>query len=121
MTPTAIITGSDSGIGKASAVALARDGFDVGVTWNTDEEGAESTAAEIDDLGRRAVLRQLDVSDFERAAAVVGELADELGGLDVFVNNAGTGTSHPFLEFPLEDWKDVLDVDLTGAFVCAQR
>jgi NAD(P)-dependent dehydrogenase (short-subunit alcohol dehydrogenase family) len=121
MAGKAIITGSDSGIGKASAVALARDGFDVGVTWNTDRQGAESTAAEIGDLGRAAVLRQLDVSDFERAASIVGELAEELGGLDVFVNNAGTGKSHPFLEFPLEDWQDVLDVDLTGAFVCAQR
>ncbi|MFL5947895.1 MAG: SDR family oxidoreductase [Gaiellaceae bacterium] len=121
MAGKAIITGSDSGIGKASAVALARAGFDVGVTWNTDEEGAKSTAAEIGDLGRRAPVRRLDVSDFERAAAVVDELADELGALDVFVNNAGTGKSHPFLEFPLEDWQDVLDVDLTGAFVCAQR
>ncbi len=121
MTGKAIVTGSDSGIGKASAVALARDGFDVGVTWNTDEEGAQSTAAEVGDLGGRAVVRRLDVSDFEQAATVVGELAEELGGLDVFVNNAGTGKSHPFLDFPLEDWKDVLDVDLTGAFVCAQR
>jgi len=121
MTQSAIVTGSDSGIGKATAVALARNGFDVGVTWNTDEEGAESTAAEIGDLGRRAVVRQLDVSDFGRAAAVVGELADELGGLDVFVNNAGIGKSHPFLDFRLEDWQEVLDVDLTGAFVCAQR
>jgi NAD(P)-dependent dehydrogenase (short-subunit alcohol dehydrogenase family) len=121
MARKAIVTGSDSGIGKASAVALARGGLDVGVTWNTDEEGAEGTAAEIRDLGRQAALRQLDVSDFERASAVVGELADDLGGLDVFVNNAGIGKRHPFLEFPLEDWKDVLDVDLTGAFVCAQR
>src|SRR4051795_10810711 len=107
MAARAIVTGSDSGIGKASAVALARNGFDVGVTWNTDREGAESTAAEIGDLGRRAVVRQLDVSDFERAAGVVGELADELGGLDAFVNNAGTGKSHAFLDFPLEDWRDV--------------
>ena len=115
MAGTAIVTGSDSGIGKASAVALARGGFDVGVTWHTDEQGAEDTAAEIDALGRRAVVRRLDVSDFESAAAVVGELADELDGLDVFVNNAGIGKSHPFLEFPLEDWKDGLDVPRAGS------
>jgi len=121
MAGTAIVTGSDSGIGKASAVALARGGFDVGVTWHTDEEGAEGTAAEIGDLGRRAVVRRLDVGDFERAVAVVGELAVELRGLDVFVNNAGMGKSHPFLEFPLEDWMAILDVDLTGPFVCARR
>jgi hypothetical protein len=121
MSGKAIITGSDSGIGKASAVALARAGFDVGVTWNTDQAGAESTAAEIGELGRRAVVRRLDVGDFEPAAGVVGELADELGGLDVFVNNAGIGKSAPFLELSLEDWQDVLDVDLTGAFLCAQK
>jgi NAD(P)-dependent dehydrogenase (short-subunit alcohol dehydrogenase family) len=121
MAGKAIITGSDSGIGKASAVALARAGFDVGVTWNTDEQGAKGTASEIEELGRRAVVRHLDVSRFEDAADTVGELADELGGLDVFVNNAATGKHHPFLEFTLEDWQDVLDVDLTGAFVCAQR
>jgi len=121
MAGKAIITGSDSGIGKASAVALARAGFDVGVTWNTDEEGARSTAAEVEGSGRRAVLRQLDVSRFDDAARAIDQLADQLGGLDVLANNAGTGKSHPFLEFPLEDWQDVLDVDLTGAFVCAQR
>src|SRR5436190_7776767 len=121
MAGKAIITGSDSGIGKASAVALARAGFDVGVTWNTDEDGARDTAEEVRGLGRTAALRRLDVSDFAAAADTVSELAGELGGLDVFVNNAGMGRSHPFLEFPLEDWQDVIDVDLTGAFVCAQR
>jgi NAD(P)-dependent dehydrogenase (short-subunit alcohol dehydrogenase family) len=121
MARKAIVTGSDSGIGKASTVALARDGFDVGITWNTDDEGAQGTAEEVRDLGRKAAVRRLDVSDFEAAAETVSELAEELGGLDVFVNNAGMGRSHPFLDFPLEDWQDVLDVDLTGPFVCAQR
>jgi NAD(P)-dependent dehydrogenase (short-subunit alcohol dehydrogenase family) len=61
------------------------------------------------------------VTDFEEAAATVEALAGELGGLDVFVNNAGGGASHPFLEFPLEDWQEVIDLNLTGAFACAQR
>ncbi|MFL5867028.1 MAG: SDR family oxidoreductase [Thermoleophilaceae bacterium] len=121
MAGKAIITGSDSGIGKASAVALARAGFDVGVTWNTDEDGARDTAKEVRGVGGTAAVRRLDVSDFAAAADTLSELAGELGGLDVFVNNAGMGRSHPFLEFPLEDWQDVIDVDLTGAFVCAQR
>jgi NAD(P)-dependent dehydrogenase (short-subunit alcohol dehydrogenase family) len=121
MAPVAIVTASDSGIGKATAVRLARDGFDVGVTWHSDRGGAEDTAREVQQLGRRAVATQLDVTDFENAGEIVETLADELGGLDVFVNNAGGGESHPFLEFPLADWQRVIDLNLTGAFVCAQR
>jgi NAD(P)-dependent dehydrogenase (short-subunit alcohol dehydrogenase family) len=121
MSKTAIVTGSDSGIGKATAVRLARDGYDVGVTWHSDRDGAEGTAREIEELGRRAVVRRLDVTDFEEAARTVEELAGELGGLDVFVNNAGGGESRPFLEFDLDDWRQVLDLNLTGAFVCGQR
>jgi NAD(P)-dependent dehydrogenase (short-subunit alcohol dehydrogenase family) len=121
MARTVIITGSDSGIGKATAVRLARDGFDVGITWHTDREGAEGTAREVEELGRRAVVTQLDVTDFDHAADTIEALAADLGGLDVFVNNAGGGPTHPFLEYPLDDWQHVLDLNLTGAFVCAQR
>ncbi|MEA2227244.1 MAG: hypothetical protein QOF04_874, partial [Solirubrobacteraceae bacterium] len=116
----AIVTGSDSGIGRATAVALARDGYDVGVTWHTDETGAHGTAEEVRATGRRAEVRRLDLSDVTTAARVVEELADALGGLDVHVNNAGTGDSTPFLEVDLETWRHVVDVDLTGAFLCAQ-
>jgi NAD(P)-dependent dehydrogenase (short-subunit alcohol dehydrogenase family) len=117
----AIVTASDSGIGKATAVRLARDGFDVGVTWHTDREGAEDTVREVGERGARAVMGRLDVTRFEEAADTVEALASELGGLDVFVNNAGGGSHHPFLEFPLEEWQHVIDLNLTGAFACAQR
>jgi NAD(P)-dependent dehydrogenase (short-subunit alcohol dehydrogenase family) len=119
--PTAIVTGSDSGIGKATAVALAEAGFDVGVTWHTDEAGAKGTADEVVSLGRRAEVRQLDLTDLPRAADVIDDLADALGGLDVLVNNAGTGNSEPFLDMTLDSWGHVLDVDLTGPMLCAQR
>ena len=117
----ALVTGSDSGIGKATAVALAAAGYDVGITWHEDKDGAAETAHEVEAAGRRAEVRHLDLSQPETAAAVVDELADALGGLDVLVNNAGVGHSAPFLEHRLEDWRRVLEVDLTGAFVCAQR
>jgi NAD(P)-dependent dehydrogenase (short-subunit alcohol dehydrogenase family) len=117
----AIVTASDSGIGKATAVRLARDGFDVGVTWHSDRAGAEDTAREVGEQGGRAVMARLDVTRFEEAADTVEALASELGGLDVFVNNAGGGAHHPFLEFPLEDWQQVIALNLTGAFACAQR
>jgi NAD(P)-dependent dehydrogenase (short-subunit alcohol dehydrogenase family) len=121
MASAAMVTASDSGIGKATALRLARDGLDLGVTWHSDREGAEDTARQIHGLGRRAVVTQLDVTNFSDAADTVEAVAGELGGLDVFVNNAGGGVTHPFLEFPLEDWQRVLDLNLTGAFVCAQR
>jgi NAD(P)-dependent dehydrogenase (short-subunit alcohol dehydrogenase family) len=118
--PVAIVTGSDSGIGKATAVALARDGYDVGVTWHEDEAGAQATADEVRGTGRRAEVRRLDLSDAANGPGVVDELADALGGLDVLVNNSGTGTETPVLELDLETWRHVLEVDLTGAFLCGQ-
>jgi NAD(P)-dependent dehydrogenase (short-subunit alcohol dehydrogenase family) len=119
--PIAVVTGSDSGIGKATAVALAEAGYDVGLTWHEDKDGVRETAREVEGAGRRAEVRHLDLTQPETGAAVIDELADALGGLDALVNNAGTGHSAPFLEHQLRDWRRVLDVDLTGAFVCAQR
>src|SRR4051794_16681206 len=116
----AIVTAGDSGIGKATCVALARRGLDVALTYRSDEDGARGTAREIEAEGRRAVVRHLDLSRPADGAAVVRELAAELGGVDVLVNNAGAGAQASFLELELETWQGVLDVDLTGAFVCAQ-
>ena len=118
---TAIITGSDSGIGKATAVALAQRGFDIGITWHQDEEGARETEAEVESHGRRAELRELDLSVFETVRPAIGELADALGGVDALVNNAGTGSSSPFVEMELSEWQHVIDVDLTGAFLAGQE
>jgi len=116
----AIVTGADSGIGRATAVALARRGHDVGITFSRDEEGAQETAAEVRAEGRRAEVRHLDLTKTAAVQPTIEALADALGGLDVLVNNAGTGASTPFLELELTEWRDVLEVDLTGAFLAAQ-
>jgi len=116
----AIVTASDSGIGAATAVALARAGIDVGVTWHSDEAGAQSTADEVRAHGSRAVVTRFDATDLERVPSAIDSLADELGGLDVFVNNAGGGSGGPFLELSLEDWRQVLALNLDGAFVGMQ-
>lgn len=118
---TAIVTGSESGIGRATAVALAEAGCDLGLTWHRDEAAGERTAAEVRALGRRAELRRLDLTDLPAAADVVDSLADALGGVDVLVNDAGIAVSTPFLELSYEDWRRVLDIDLDGAFLCSQR
>src|SRR2546423_7715503 len=116
----AIVTGSDSGIGRATAVALAAAGCDVGVTWHRDEQGAKETAAEIESHGRRSYVRRSDVSSMADTVAMVDEFVQALGGLDVFVNNAGTGHSTPALEVDEEEWRRVVETDLTGAFFAAQ-
>jgi NAD(P)-dependent dehydrogenase (short-subunit alcohol dehydrogenase family) len=120
MAGVAIVTGGNSGIGRATAVALADDGFDVGFTWHGKDARAEEAAGELREKGARAALRQLDLERPTDGPPVIDALAEELGGLDVLVNNAGTGHSIPFLELDLETWRRVLDVDLTGAFLCAQ-
>jgi NAD(P)-dependent dehydrogenase (short-subunit alcohol dehydrogenase family) len=117
----AIVTGSESGIGRATAVALARQGCDLGITWYREEEAAEATAAEVRDLGRRAEVRHLDLTQLPGAADVVDELAEALGGLDVLVNDAGTGHSTPLLDTGYDTWREVLATDLDGAFLCLQR
>jgi NAD(P)-dependent dehydrogenase (short-subunit alcohol dehydrogenase family) len=116
----AIVTASDSGIGKATAVALAEAGMDIGVTWHSDSEGAEATAEEVRAHGRQAYVAQLDTTDLESCASVVDGLVQQLGGLDVFVNNAGTGDGTPFLELDLATWRQTIATDLDGAFVCLQ-
>ncbi|MEU0960571.1 SDR family oxidoreductase [Micromonospora aurantiaca] len=117
----AIVTGADSGIGKACAVALAGAGYDIGITWYGDAAGADRTATEVRATGRRCETAELDLTRLPEAAAVVDELADRLGGLGVLVNNAGTGLSEPFVDVSWEKWRDVLAVDLDGPFLCSQR
>ncbi|MEU3955499.1 SDR family oxidoreductase [Streptomyces achromogenes] len=121
MSRAAIVTGADSGIGRATAVRLAEAGLDVGITWHTDDKGAEETAEQVRAHGRRAAVTRLDLTRLPEAADTVDELCAELGRIDVLVNNAGTGTMTPYLDLALEDVRRVLDVDLVGPFLLGQR
>ncbi|WP_078600416.1 SDR family oxidoreductase [Streptomyces violens] len=117
---TAVITGADSGIGRATAVRLAEQGLDIGITWHSDREGAEATAEEVRGKGRNAAIERMDLADLPAAAQAVDRLAERLGRLDVLVNNAGTGTATPFLDIDHATFQHVIDVDLGGPFLCSQ-
>src|SRR3954452_23065995 len=117
----AVVTGSESGIGRATAVALAEAGCDVGITWYQDQAHAEATAEEVRGTGRRAEVRHLDLTRLPGAADVVDDLADALDGIDVLVNSPGTGASELLLDVEYETWRTVLATDLDGAFLCLQR
>ncbi len=112
----AIVTGADSGMGKATAELLATEGFDVGITFHTDESGARDTQQAVEQRGQRCfVARQ------ELASPSTADVVDQLGGLGVLVNNAGTGHSDPVLDLGYDRWREVLATDLDGPFLCAQR
>lgn len=117
---TAIVTGADRGIGRATALALARDGFDVGFTWHDDQAGAADTVAAIEELGRRATSLWLDTADLPSCAPAIEGLAGTLGSLGVFVNNVGVGLTASVVDTEFADWQRILDTNLNGAFLCLQ-
>ena len=116
----AIVTGGDSGMGKATAELLATEGYDVAITYSTDKDGAEDTRAGVETRGRRCVVAHQDLTSPD-TGSVVDELADELGGLGVLVNNAGTGHSTRALDLGYDQWRSVIATDLDGPFLCAQH
>jgi len=116
----ALVTGAQQGIGRAIAVALARDGADVGVNFLDDATAAEGVAGEIRGLGRRAVTVQGDVSQTASVHRMVKTVVDALGPPDVLVNNAGVFPRASFLELPEREWDHVLGINLKGSFLCAQ-
>ncbi|WP_026553223.1 SDR family oxidoreductase [Arthrobacter sp. H20] len=118
---TAIVTGSNSGIGRATALALAKAGCDVGITWHSDEDGANETARLVSEFGRKAVVTQLDTTDAPACGDVVDQMISDLGGIDVFVNNAGVNGGTPFMDTSYDEWRGTVAANLDGAFVCIQR
>lgn len=120
MAKVAIVTASDSGIGKECALLLAQQGFDIGITWHSDEQGAQDAAREVEKQGVRAEIIQLDLSTLPEGAHALDRLIERLGRIDVLVNNAGAMSKTPFLEMTYDDWRKIFTVDVDGAFLCSR-
>ena len=117
----ALVTGASSGIGKAVAIALGQAGADVVVNYVSGSQAAEDVAEEIRASGSRAYTHRTDVSNEDQVRGMFQKMFDELGTIDILVNNAGLQKDSPFDQLTLADWQLVLNVNLTGQFLCARE
>lgn len=118
---TAIVTGSSSGIGMACAIGLGLEGANVVVNYAGNSKGADEAVETIKAAGGNAFACKADVSKQDQVKAMFQETIEKYGTVDILVNNAGLQKDAPFLEMTLADWQFVLDVNLTGQFLCAQE
>lgn len=117
----ALVTGANSGIGKATAVALGRAGADVVVNYVAGRDDAEKVVEEIKSFGVRAAAYEADVSNEDQVVAMTNRMVEEFGTIDILVANAGLQRDAPFTEMTLAQWQKVIDVNLTGQFLCARE
>lgn len=117
----ALVTGANSGIGRATAVALGRAGADVVVNYVAGREEADKVVEEITSLGVRAAAYEADVSDEDQVVAMTNRMVEEFGTIDILVANAGLQRDAAFTDMTLAQWQKVLDVNLTGQFLCARE
>jgi glucose 1-dehydrogenase len=113
---TALVTGASSGIGRATALALAQAGADVAINYLTYPEWAEELADQIRALGRRALLFPVDVADQEAVETMIAQTVQEFGGLDIFVANAFHSDEALFYQADMVDFRRTIDVTMWGAF-----
>ena len=119
----ALVTGASSGIGKATALRLGREGADVCVNYYAEQEraDAEAAVAAIEQEGTKAVALQADVGDETQVEQLLAQTKEKLGGVDLLVNNAGIEKQIALVDMRLQDWNAVLTTNLTGAFLCLRE
>ncbi|HVZ22800.1 MAG TPA: 3-oxoacyl-ACP reductase family protein [Vicinamibacterales bacterium] len=117
---TALVTGGNRGIGRAVAIALARAGADVALTYHTRENEAREAARAIEAIGRRVLVRQADVGRRDDLARIADETLRAFGAVDILVNNAGIIRPQPIAEITARDWDELIAVNLTSVFLLTQ-
>lgn len=117
----ALITGSDSGMGQAMAIAFARESAKVFITWHSDEEGAKATAQKVEQAGGECLIQQLDVTDEASVQALFRKADEQFGTLDILVNNAGMGKSKALVDLTFDEFDKTIRTDLHGPFLCARE
>jgi NAD(P)-dependent dehydrogenase (short-subunit alcohol dehydrogenase family) len=117
---TALVTGSSRGLGRAIALALADEGADVAVNYVVNKTMAEDVANAIIAKGRRTVVCQADVSDYDQVIAMRQAVEESLGPIDILVNNAGVISDKTFVKMDHAQWQRVLSVNLDGTFYCSK-
>ena len=118
---TALVTGGSSGIGKAIALALGNAGANVCVNYVSSPDKADEVVAAIEQEGAHAFSRQADVSKEADVESMFEAVRAEFGTIDILINNAGLQADAPFHEMTLAQWQKVIDVNLTGQFLCARE
>ncbi|HEY9852309.1 MAG TPA: 3-oxoacyl-[acyl-carrier-protein] reductase [Leptolyngbyaceae cyanobacterium] len=116
----AIVTGASRGIGRAIALALATEGANIAVNYASSSTAAEEVVAEITGAGGNAVALQADVSKADQVEAMVNAVMEKWGRVDILVNNAGITRDTLLLRMKPEDWQAVIDLNLTGVFLCTR-
>ncbi|MBM0065473.1 3-ketoacyl-ACP reductase [Alkalicoccobacillus gibsonii] len=112
---TALITGAGKGIGKATAIALANEGVNVGLVART-EADLTGLAEQLKETGVKVAIATADISSLEQVNKAVDSLTSELGTFDILINNAGIGKFGGFMDLDPEEWKKIVDVNLTGTY-----
>ncbi|HYM95302.1 MAG TPA: SDR family NAD(P)-dependent oxidoreductase, partial [Chitinophagaceae bacterium] len=118
---SALVTGANSGIGKGIAIALANDGANVVVNYVTHPETAGEVVDEIKNNGGNAIAIGADVSNEEQVIQMFAEMYKHFGTIDILINNAGLQKDSSFKDMTLADWQLVINVNLTGQFLCARE
>ena len=115
-----MITGGSRGIGKGIAIAMAKEGADVGINYIHQREAAESVASEVRSMGKRGIVIQADVADLSSVKEMINGVIGEFGRVDILVNNSGTILWRKLANVLKEDWDKVIQCNLTGVFNCTK-